>query len=47
MFEGHARRSIGDLCEFFYGIGFRPPDWRPSGLPIIRFQYLNGSLNFN
>lgn len=47
MFEGHARRSIGDLCDFFNGNGFRPPDWRPSGLPIIRIQNLNGSENFN
>ena len=47
MFEGHARRSIGDLCDFFNGNGFRPPDWRPSGLPIIRIQNLNGSQNFN
>lgn len=47
MLEGHARRSIGDLCDFFNGNGFRPPDWRPSGLPIIRIQNLNGSQNFN
>lgn len=47
MSEGHARRSIGDLCDFFNGNGFRPPDWRPSGLPIIRIQNLNGSRNFN
>lgn len=47
MFEGHARRSIGDLCDFFSGNGFRPLDWRPSGLPIIRIQNLNGSQNFN
>ncbi|NEX48693.1 restriction endonuclease subunit S [Pseudotabrizicola algicola] len=47
MFEGHARRSIGALCDFFNGNGFRPPDWRPSGLPIIRIQNLNGSQNFN
>lgn len=47
MLEGHARRSIGDLCDFFNGNGFRPPDWRPSGMPIIRIQNLNGSQNFN
>jgi type I restriction enzyme S subunit len=47
MVDGRARRSIGDLCEFFNGNGFRPPDWRPTGLPIIRIQNLNGSQNFN
>lgn len=47
MREGHARRSIGDLCDFFNGNGFRPPDWSASGLPIIRIQNLNGSQNFN
>ncbi|MCR9257789.1 MAG: restriction endonuclease subunit S [Alphaproteobacteria bacterium] len=47
MRDDHTRRSIGDLCDFFNGNGFRPPDWRPSGLPIIRIQNLNGSQNFN
>ncbi|AQQ04720.1 hypothetical protein B0E33_15045 [Roseibium algicola] len=47
MHKGHARRSIGDLCDFFNGNGFRPPDWSASGLPIIRIQNLNGSQNFN
>lgn len=47
MRDDHTRRSIGDLCEFHNGNGFRPPDWRPSGLPIIRIQNLNGSQNFN
>jgi type I restriction enzyme S subunit len=47
MHKGHARRSIGDLCDFFNGNGFRPPDWSTSGLPIIRIQNLNGSQNFN
>lgn len=47
MFEGHARRSIGDLCDFFNGNGFRPPDWSRVGLPIIRIQNLNGSQKFN
>jgi type I restriction enzyme S subunit len=29
------------------GNGFRPSDWKPSGLPIIRIQNLNGSKSFN
>jgi type I restriction enzyme S subunit len=47
MHKGHKRISIGELCEFINGNGFRPPDWKPSGLPIIRIQNLNGSQNFN
>jgi type I restriction enzyme S subunit len=29
------------------GNGFRPTDWKASGLPIIRIQNLNGSRSFN
>jgi len=47
MREGHKRLTIGELCEFVNGNGFRPPDWKPSGLPIIRIQNLNGSRTFN
>ncbi|MCP1313456.1 MULTISPECIES: restriction endonuclease subunit S [unclassified Halomonas] len=47
MPENHCRRSIGSLCEFVNGNGFRPTEWSPSGLPIIRIQNLNGSQNFN
>jgi len=39
--------SIGDLGDFSGGNGFRPPDWGVNGLPIIRIQNLNGSLEFN
>jgi len=47
MLNGHKRRAIGELCEFTNGNGFRPPDWKPTGLPIIRIQNLNGSKCFN
>lgn len=47
MREDHTRRSIGELCDFHNGNGFRPPDWSASGLPIIRIQNLNGSQTFN
>ncbi len=47
MREGHKRIAIGDLCEFVNGNGFRPPDWKQTGLPIIRIQNLNGSKVFN
>jgi len=41
------RRSIAELCNFVNGNGFRPSDWKTSGLPIIRIQNLNGSRSFN
>lgn len=47
MVKGHKRAVIGDLCEFINGNGFRPPDWKQSGLPIIRIQNLNGVKTFN
>jgi type I restriction enzyme S subunit len=39
--------AIGEICDFESGNGFRPQDWRKSGLPIIRIQNLNGSNSFN
>lgn len=39
--------TIGDVCEFESGNGFRPQDWKTKGLPIIRIQNLNGSNSFN
>lgn len=39
--------TIGDLCDFESGNGFRPQDWKQKGLPIIRIQNLNGSSAFN
>lgn len=47
MHKNHQRKAVGDLCEFVNGNGFRPPDWKQSGLPIIRIQNLNGSTSFN
>lgn len=39
--------TIGDVCDFDSGNGFRPQDWKTQGLPIIRIQNLNGSDSFN
>lgn len=39
--------TIGDVCDFESGNGFRPQDWKTKGLPIIRIQNLNGSDSFN
>ncbi|MFD2249289.1 type I restriction enzyme S subunit [Pseudochelatococcus lubricantis] len=47
MRRANQRSSIGELCDFVNGNGFRPPDWKQSGLPIIRIQNLNGSTSFN
>lgn len=47
MTNHYTRFSIGDLCKFINGNGFRPSDWQSSGLPIIRIQNLNGSRSFN
>jgi type I restriction enzyme, S subunit len=40
-------RTIGDVCDFESGNGFRPQDWKTKGLPIVRIQNLNGSDSFN
>jgi type I restriction enzyme S subunit len=47
MRNGHQRVPLSELCAFANGNGFRPSDWKPSGLPIIRIQNLNGSKSFN
>ena len=47
MVDDHKRATLGDLCQFISGNGFRPSDWKSSGLPIIRIQNLNGSQSFN
>ncbi|MGK2941709.1 MAG: restriction endonuclease subunit S [Immundisolibacter sp.] len=39
--------TIGEVCDFDSGNGFRPQDWKTKGLPIIRIQNLNGSDSFN
>lgn len=47
MPKRHEQVTIGELCEFANGNGFRPNDWKREGLPIIRIQNLNGSQDFN
>lgn len=39
--------TVGEVCDFESGNGFRPQDWKTTGLPIIRIQNLNGSDSFN
>lgn len=44
---GWNSQPLGSICELINGFGFKPQDWRESGLPIIRIQNLNGSTQFN
>lgn len=37
-------RRIGDELELLNGMAFKPTDWVPSGLPIVRIQNLNNPL---
>ena len=39
--------TVGSLCEFSSGTGFSHLDWSTRGLPIIRIQNLNGSVEYN
>ena len=45
--EGWTTQSVGDLCNFVNGNGFKSSEWSTEGLPIIRIQNLNGSSGFN
>ncbi len=38
---------LRDVCRLINGRGFKPHEWRTTGLPIIRIQNLNGSVDFN
>jgi type I restriction enzyme S subunit len=45
--EDWEARRIGEVCRLINGRGFKPFEWRDTGLPIIRIQNLNGSNEFN
>lgn len=45
--NGWSVALVRDLCTLESGNGFKPADWKSSGLPIIRIQNLNGSKEFN
>lgn len=40
-------RPVGSVCKLINGRGFKPHEWKSTGLPIIRIQNLNGSEDFN
>jgi type I restriction enzyme, S subunit len=40
-------KKLGAIADFINGMAFKPSDWKTAGLPIIRIQNLNGSLEFN
>lgn len=45
--DGWRPYNLGEVAEFVNGRGFKPHEWSDSGLPIIRIQNLNGSMEFN
>lgn len=47
MPEDWEEKSVGSVCKLINGRGFKPHEWRKTGLPIIRIQNLNGSEDFN
>ncbi|MEM9823004.1 MAG: restriction endonuclease subunit S, partial [Bacteroidota bacterium] len=40
-------KTISEVCRLVNGRGFKPNEWKKTGLPIIRIQNLNGSEKFN
>lgn len=47
MPKGWRETAIGEIAELINGRGFKPHEWKKSGLPIIRIQNLNGGGDFN
>ena len=47
MVKDSEMKTIAELCRLGNGHGFGPRTWSKFGLPIIRIQNLNGSLDFN
>ena len=47
MPRGWKETAIGEIAELVNGRGFKPHEWKKSGLPIIRIQNLNGGGEFN
>jgi type I restriction enzyme, S subunit len=45
--EDWEEKSVGSVCKLINGRGFKPHEWKKTGLPIIRIQNLNGSEDFN
>ena len=40
-------KTLGEIVDFINGRGFKPHEWKESGLPIIRIQNLNGGNEYN
>lgn len=45
--ENWEVKKLKHLARFVNGFAFKPGDWRAEGIPIIRIQNLNGSLDYN
>ncbi|MGS4986495.1 restriction endonuclease subunit S [Roseibium sp. RP-7] len=39
--KGWVEAEVGSLCDLINGKAFKPTDWSPDGLPIVRIQNLN------
>jgi type I restriction enzyme S subunit len=39
--------KLVEFCDLTNGRGFKKSEWSATGLPIIRIQNLNGSIDFN
>ena len=39
--DGWEVLKVGDVAEYINGRAFKPEEWEPQGLPIIRIQNLN------
>lgn len=45
--EDWKTTKVGSVCKLINGRGFKPFEWKKTGLPIIRIQNLNGSEEYN
>jgi type I restriction enzyme S subunit len=36
--EDWEEKSVGSICRLINGRGFKPHEWKRTGLPIIRIQ---------
>lgn len=39
--KGWVNEPVGNVCSLINGKAFKPSDWSPTGLPIVRIQNLN------
>lgn len=42
--EGWEKRSMDDIADYLNGYAFKPDDWGPDGMPIIKIKELNDGI---